>query len=187
VLAYVFWHAPAAGVERERYEETVAQFHRSLARRRPAGLVSSAAFRVADLAWLPGPGYEDWYVIEDFAALGVLNEAAVSRGHVSAHDAAARLAGPGAGGVYRLLEGSPDPACAFEAVWIEKPRGADAPLLAPLLGDGMDAAASGLWQRQLVLGPGAEFCLLADELPAGVAQTRLGRGWRASLAARAPL
>jgi len=74
--------------------------------------------RVAELPWFEAGagdrgseaapaagGYEDWYLIEDFAALGVLNEAAVGRGHRSAHDQVARRFGVGAGGMYGLLEG----------------------------------------------------------------------------------
>ena len=80
-------------------------------------------------------------MVEDFAALGVLNEAAVARGHVSAHDEAARRAGPGTGAIYRLLEGAAAPADARVAVWVDKPRGVPAPMLAGLLGDGMDARA----------------------------------------------
>jgi hypothetical protein len=188
MLAYVFWHVPADGVERAGYESALMRFHRSLARRPPAGFVGSVCFRAGGLAWLPAPdGYEDWYVVEDFAALGVLNEAAIARGHISAHDAAARLAGPGAAGVYRLLEGSPDPSSARVAVWIEKPRGIESPVLGALLGDGIDESAGSLWQRQLVLGPAAEYCVLAQERPAGVAPTRLGRGWSAASAVREAL
>jgi hypothetical protein len=114
---------------------------------------------------------------------GVLNAAAVGRGHLSAHDALARLAGPGTGSVYRLLEGSPSWRQARVAVWIEKPRGVEMPLLAALLGDGMDGAHSGLWQRQLALGPAPEYCLLAGEAPSGVRTGAAPRGWSATVAA----
>ena len=122
-----------------------------------------------------GAGYEDWYVVEDFAALGVLNEAAVGRGHRTAHDARAPRR-PGHRRIYRLLEGcAGSRADARVAVWIEKPRGVESPLLAALLGDGMDGAHAGLWQRQLALGPAPEYCLLAAEPPRG-ARRRACRG-----------
>jgi hypothetical protein len=188
VLAYVFWHRPAPGVEPEGYAAAVSRFHRSLAARPPAGFVRSASLRATGLDWFEtGEGFEDWYVIEDFAAIGVLNAAAVGPGHLTAHDEAARRAGEGTGSVYRLLEGSPTPGSARVAVWIDKPRGIESPLLAALLGDGMDTARAGLWQRQLALGPAPEYCVLAEEAPAGVAPTRLPRGWTAFAAARAPL
>jgi hypothetical protein len=58
------------------------------------------------------------------------------------------------------------------------------PLFAALLGDGMDGAHAGLWQRQLALGPAPEYCILAAEPPSGVHATRLGRGWSATIAQR---
>ena len=107
MLAYVFWHRPAAWVAPEAYAVLLERFHRSLAANPPAGFVHSGCFELAAPNWLgEEPAFEDWYVIEDFAALGVLNEAAVGRGHLSAHDAAARAAGEGTGAIYRLIEGS---------------------------------------------------------------------------------
>jgi hypothetical protein len=188
MLAYVFWHRPAPGVAPEAYAAAIDGFHRSLAARPPAGFVRSVSLRAPAVDWLDGePALEDWYVVEDFAALGVLNEAAVGRGHLSAHDAAARQAGPGTGSIYRLLEGAPTPALARVAVWIEKPRGVEAPLLAALFGDGMDGTHSGLWQRQLALGPAPEYCLLAGETPSGVGPARMPRGWSAKVTPREPL
>jgi hypothetical protein len=186
VLAYVFWHRPADGVAPGDYEDALRRFQRSLTARPPGGFIVSATLRVPGCAWLAGAdAYEDWYVVEDFAALGVLNEAAIGRGHRSAHDDAARQAGPGTAAIFRLLEGSPTPADARVAVWIDKPRGVENPLLAPLLGDGMDAERAGLWQRQLALGPSPEYCLLAREVPAGVdAGRRLAQGWTAVVSAR---
>ncbi len=188
MLAYVFWHRPADGVAPEAYAEAIAHFHRSLAARPPAGFIRSASFHVPEPNWLgEPPAFEDWYVVEDFAALGVLNAAAVGRGHLSAHDAAARHAGPGTASIYRLLEGAASVAEARVAVWIEKPRGVELPLLAALLGDGMDGAHAGLWQRQLALGPAPEYCVLAPEAPSGVGPARLPRGWSATIARRDPL
>jgi len=189
LLAYVFWHRPAAGVAAKAYEQALIRFQRSLAARPPAGFKGSSCLRAASLPWLTGdgPGYEDWYLVDDFAALGVLNAAAVARGHVSAHDEAARRAGPGTGGVYQLLEGHASPADARLAVWIDKPRGAPLPVLGALLGDGMDGARAALWQRQMALGPAPEYCMLAVEAPAGVASSRLAAGWSATSDARQPL
>jgi hypothetical protein len=188
MLAYVFWHRPAPGVAPEAYATVIDRFHRSIAARPPAGFVHSASFQAPPPNWLgEAPAFEDWYVVEDFAALGVLNEAAVGRGHLTAHDAAARHAGPGSGSIYRLLEGTPTLTQVRVAVWIEKPRGVESPLLAALLGDGMDGEHAGLWQRQLALGPAPEYCVLAAEAPDGVGATRLPRGWSATVADRAPI
>jgi hypothetical protein len=188
MLAYVFWHRPAAGVAPEAYGPVIDRFHRSLAARPPAGFVRSASFHVPAPNWLGDtPAFEDWYVVEDFAALGVLNEAAVGRGHLSAHDAAARHAGPGTGSIYRLLEGTATLQDLCVAVWIEKPRGVELPLFAALLGDGMDGEHAGLWQRQLALGPAPEYCVLAAEVPSGVGPARLPRGWSVTVADRAAI
>jgi hypothetical protein len=190
VLAFLAWHRPAPDVARERYESALERFHRSLAHQPPAGFRGSASVRVEQVPWLDGAVYEDWYVIEDWAALGVLEDAAVSRGHVSAHSAAASLTGMETAAVYRLLEGSADPGRASMAVWVAAARGHERPALAQLLGDGIDPERDGLWQRCLVLGPAPEYCLLAGasspegEAPAGVAPSRLPEGWTATTLAR---
>jgi hypothetical protein len=192
VLAYLFWHQPRDPDASEAYEEALTAFHRSLARSLPVGTLASATFRVAELPWLSPSGepelaYEDWYLVEDFAALGVLNEAAVGRGHVSAHDEAARRAGPGTAGVYALIEGEPCAQALGEAslaVWITRPAGSTQRGLGELLGDGMDPAHASLWRRQMNLGPAPEFCLLADESPSGVGAERLPSGWVANVLER---
>ncbi len=192
MLAYVFWHQPRDPAARASYEQALTAFHRSLARSLPVGTLASTTHRIPELPWPGGlgeggPAYEDWYLVEDFAALGVLNEAAVGRGHVSAHDEAARRAGPGAAGVYGLIEGEP---CAQAlgsaslAVWIARPAGSRQRELAELLGDGMDPTQASLWRRQMNLGPAPEYCLLAGELPKGVGEERLPTGWVAVELAR---
>jgi hypothetical protein len=186
VLAYVFWHRPLDGSAIAEYEQAQLAFHRSLARTPPAGFAGSACYRVAELPWLHGlaGGYEDWYFVEDYTALGVLNEAAVGHGHRTPHDALARRFGSGAGGLYGLIEGRllPDLSSIGEAalaVWVARKPGLERRSLGELLGDRMDPRHASLWRRQFVFGPAPEFCLLAREPPAGVATTRLPEGWTA--------
>jgi len=189
VLAYVFWHRPAAGVAQEDYEAALQRFHGSLARNPPSGLSGSATLRAAELPWLAGAGqgYEDWYTLESWSALGVLEAAAVSSGHESAHHEAARRAGGGTAAVYRLIEGELEPGRARLAAWVGRPAGEDDPSVGQLLGDGVSSSKGSLWQRCLVLGPAPEFCLLLEPAQSGLAPSRLPAGWSATLSGRAPL
>lgn len=195
MLGYVFWHRPLHTDAVAEYEQAHVAFHRSLADAPPAGFRGSSVFRLAELPWLAppsatqpssaGPGYEDWYLVDDYTALGVLNEAAVGHSHRGAHDEVARRFGAGAGGLYGLLEGHAHKLdAASTAIWVARPPGAPLSPLGALLGDGIDPERASLWRRQLVLGPAPEFCLLAVQAPAGVAPTRLPQGWRATTSAR---
>ncbi|HEV7943354.1 MAG TPA: hypothetical protein VGP17_11195 [Solirubrobacteraceae bacterium] len=185
MIAYLLWHRPRQGVDPAAYEQAAERFHRSLAHARPAGLRSTALLRADALPWLAGEGwYEDWYLLEDFGALGVLNEAAVAAGHRSAHENIARSFGSGAGALYKLIEGGGDSLAHTLAVWVSRPAGASSPGLGDMLGDGMDREHASLWRRALVLGPAPEYCLLAAEPPAGVSPTRLPQGWQADLRRR---
>jgi hypothetical protein len=187
MLAYLFWHRPVDGIEHTAYERAAEHFHRSLHHNPPAGLRGSALFRTGELPWLAGGGYEDWYLLDDFTALGVLNEAAVAHGHRGAHDDIARRFGEGAGGLYGLREGHADPVGAPLAVWVARPPGEAPRALGELLGDGIDPQHASLWRRQMVFGPAPEYCLLTSEPAAGVAPTRLPEGWRAQTYSREPL
>ena len=92
----------------------------------PAGEAPDALGPAPLEASLGSPVYEDWYLVDDYASLGVLNEAAAGRGHRTPHDEIAGLAGPGAGAVYALLEGEPGAPSlggARSAVWVTtRPR-----------------------------------------------------------------
>src|SRR5262245_61439398 len=102
--AYIFWHYPAAGVETSRYESALSEFHMSLNLSLPKGLLGSSAFRIQSVPWLPvAAGYEDWYQIENSAALDSLDQAAISAALRPTHDAVAHLAAGGDGAFYRLL------------------------------------------------------------------------------------
>jgi hypothetical protein len=179
VLAYVFWHRPAPGVDAAGYETALAAFHAALGDHPPEGFAGSAAYRVPGAPWLPGEvgDYEDWYLVRDWAALGRLNDAAVEGPRAAPHDLVAHRAGAGAGGVYRLLAGEPAPLeAAPHAAWLAKPSGtAYAELGEALAG----AGAAAVWQRQLVLGPAPEYVLLSP--------ARLGLPWPAHHVERVPV
>lgn len=185
MLAYVFWHRPTAGIDAGDYERDQDGFHRSLAARPPDGFRGSACLRAPELPWLDAAGlddsagYEDWYMVDDWAALGVLRQAAVAGGHRTAHDRAARRFGAGTASVMRLCEGAAAPAAARLAVWVSvsgSPQ--EVEIAGLLLGDGMDADA-GLWRRELALGPAPEYCVLGVTEPAGVGKGRLPASWSA--------
>jgi hypothetical protein len=206
MLAYLSWHRAAAGVEPAAYEQALERFHRSLAHQPPSGFCGSSALRLSELPWLApvagaeqAPGYEDWYLLDDWTAVGVLEEAAVAHGHRTAHDTIAGRAGCATGSVYRLVEGrsrgthkgdrppSPDAGEADTAVWVKRAPGHEHPSLGALLGDGMDRERDGLWRRCIGLGPAPEYCLLAADSAAGVSPSRLPAGWVAQRIERAVL
>ena len=130
MLAYVFWHRPAEDVDREDYETRLRAFHQTVD-------ASSACFAVDRLPWKDLDGYEDWYLVEHWAALGVLNATAVN----AEHDAAAAGSAAGWGGVYALVRGA-----------AEVPAGGR-------WSHDDDVSAETSWRRQLVLGPAPQFCV----------------------------
>lgn len=144
VLAYVFWHRPRPDADQDAYEEAQRLFHRELEG-------ETACFRVASLPFEARSGYEDWYLVEDWAALGELNGRAVDRRRRESHDEAAALAAEGWGAIYGLLRGEPLIPRAVE--WREKPRGR------PAAEHATSSRAEVVWRRQLVLGPAPELCL----------------------------
>jgi hypothetical protein len=115
MLAYVFSHRPAGGVEVTVYEDALRRFHAALASAPPSGFVRSSTFKVGDR-------YSDWYLVASSAALDVLNAAAVSGARTPAHDAAAHLAADGVGKLYSLVRGEPPAGSGFE-IQFSKPAG----------------------------------------------------------------
>jgi len=90
MLAYVFWHWPRPDVDASDYQARLARFHRELAASEPAGFRGSRVFAVSSVPGVPEAPelLEDWYFVDDFAALGVINEAAVAAHNREPHDAA---------------------------------------------------------------------------------------------------
>jgi hypothetical protein len=158
VLAYVFWHVPARDVAPADYEARLAAFHERL---RGAVPGPTATVALGAVPWLGGAaGYEDWYLVEDFAALGRLNEIAVSGARKPPHDAAASAAHAGVAGVMGHVAGPllPDPL--GWGAWLQKPAGVPYDAFHAELAGAIGDAASA-WQRQMTLGPATEYCVLA--------------------------
>lgn len=171
MLAYVFFHRAAPGVETPAYETALRRFHSSLAGAPPPGFIGSSTYRV-------GGGYADWYLVDGSAALDVLNEAAVNAARSPSHDAVAHMSSDGAGKLLTLVgrasaartsnSGAGPPEAGFE-IRFSKPAGMGYKDLYARLKPWTDQAELTLWRRMMVLGPPPEFCLLVPseiQLPA---------------------
>jgi hypothetical protein len=161
VLAYVFWHRPAAEVELAAYEDALAAFHVALAEDPPDGFSRSFCHRFERLPWLGdgAPGYEDWYLVEGWTAVGMLESGAVSGSRRGPHDRAAFASAEGAGAVYGFAAGSMDGLASGTRAWFGKPADVAYHEVDALLAPVLQAGAAGLWRRRLVLGPAPEHCL----------------------------
>jgi hypothetical protein len=172
MLAYVFWHWPRPEIERATYVDHLSSFHQTLASNKPSGFQRSAVFRIQDAAWLntSGEAYEEWYLLDDSAAMDKLNEAAVSGACEEPHNRVAREAADGIGGLYRLRVGEENLAQAKFAVWLSKPNGVSYNDFYAALQPVTSQPGVALWGRQMTLGPTQEFCIHSPtpvELPEG--------------------
>ena len=166
MLAYVFWHVPRAEAATREYESLHREFRQALESSAIRGFRGARMFRLGSIPWLGGrSGYEDWYLLDDSAALDVLDAAAITEARQRPHDRVAAQAADGTAGLYGLRLGSQiTPRIAY---WLSKPDGMSyagfESSLAALIADGCC-----LWSRRMVLGPTPEFCLHAPaprELP----------------------
>src|SRR5215216_295993 len=107
MLAYVFWHWPQTSIDQDTYVEHLRDFHETLASNKPPGFQRSVVFRIPDARCLntKGDAYEEWYLLDDSAAMDRINEAAVSGACEESHNRVARAAADGVGGLYRLRTG----------------------------------------------------------------------------------
>ena len=166
MLAYVFWHWPQPETEQESYETSLIDFHGSLMERKLEGFHKSLVFRVRGAPWAErdAPVYEDWYLVENFTALGLLNEGAVTGVSKAPHDRIAHEADGGAGGVYLLRAGRPACSQVRYALWFSKPQGVPYDDFYRAIPSSAIEGGGGLWERQMVLGPAPECCVLAAEV-----------------------
>src|SRR5919202_1809859 len=70
MLAYLFWHEPGPGVDPDRYVDLLRAFHAALRAAPPPSFVRSWSVRLEQAPWDGGPAqpFEDWYLVDDWAA-----------------------------------------------------------------------------------------------------------------------
>ena len=172
MLAYVFWHWPQSTVTPNTYIDHLIDFHNTLASNKPDGFHHSVVFRIHGASWLNtnDEAYEEWYLLDDSAAMDHLNDAAVSGACEEPHNRVAREADGGTGGLYRLRAGDGELSAARCALWLSKPAGMSYKDFYTALEPLTSQPGVNLWGRQMTLGPTSEFCIHSTspiELPAG--------------------
>jgi hypothetical protein len=77
LLAYMFWHWKQAEITAKDYETRQRTFHAALAAEPLSGFLESFSISLSHAPRAAGGGdaYEDWYLVQDFGALGLLNKA----------------------------------------------------------------------------------------------------------------
>ena len=172
MLAYVFWHWPQPVIARAAYEDHLREFQQTLAANKSKGFQQSVVFRIRGAGWLntSDEAYEEWYLLDDSAAMDRLNEAAVSGACEEPHNRVAREAADGTGGLYRLRAGTENLDQAKFAIWLSKPTGVSYKNFYADLQPLTSLPGVVLWGRQMTLGPTTEFCIHSQnpiELPPG--------------------
>src|SRR3954465_8629280 len=163
MLAYVFWHWPRPTVSSGEYETRQRAFHEALRAAPPSGFLRSFTHALSGAPWAGGAlAYEDWYLVDDSAALDRLHDAAVSASRQPSHDIAAAAAAGGTAGLYalRLGEALAAPTVAY---WFAKPEGMKYDVLFDALHPIVKSSRAALWMRRMTLGPATEFCLQSTE------------------------
>ena len=172
MLAYVFWHWPQSTVDPDTYVNHLIDFHNTLAANKPPGFHESVVFRIRGASWLntTDEAYEEWYLLDDSAAMDPLNDAAVSGVCEEPHNRVAREAAGGIGGLYRLRAGQGQLSESRQALWLSKPAGVSYKDFYATLQPLTSQPGVALWGRQMTLGPTTEFCIYSAnpmELPPG--------------------
>jgi hypothetical protein len=172
MLAYVFWHWPQSTVDPNTYIDHLVDFHQTLASNKPPGFHRSVVLRIRGASWhkTNDEAYEEWYLLDDSAAMDPLNDAAVSGACEEPHNRVAREAADGIGGIYRLRAGQEGLSKARFVLWLSKPAGVSYKDFYTALEPLTSQPGVALWGRQMTLGPTTEFCIQSTnsiELPAG--------------------
>src|SRR5262245_2474152 len=163
MLAYVFWHWPRFDADVALYQTNLRSFHRTLGANAPPGFHHSTVFSVKGADWLDttGPVFEEWYLLDNSAAMDQLNDAAVTGACEKPHSVVAKDAAGGTAGLYHLRRGAADLSKKRFGVWFSKPEGMSYKDFFARIDD-EHLARVALWQRQMTLGPTREFCLLGE-------------------------
>lgn len=181
IIAYVFWHSRDGRTPTTEYEQALVAFHEALNANRPSGFIRSQSFHIQQARWIDGDAYEDWYLLDDTAALETLGHGAVSGEMSKPHDGVAMMASFGIAGLYKPAVDDPAGLDAATAVWFAKPVGMSYSSMHSKLRTNQAGFGGRLWQRMLTLGPTAEICLL------GGGRDLLPFGWESVMVVRRPV
>jgi hypothetical protein len=165
MLAYVFWHWPVPQIDALSYQERLLAFHRVLSEHKPEGFLHSSVLLLAEAPWLGRntESYEDWYIVENSAALDPLDQAAVNGPRREPHNQVARWTEGGTAGLYRLRLGKVHLPSVSMAFRFAKPTTTNYDALYTTLQPLVEQTGGCLWVRQMTLGPAAEFCFLCPQ------------------------
>jgi len=165
MLAYVFWHWHGPQIDTNAYQEYLKRFHQTLSEHKPEGFHYSRVLEMEQFPWLERveETYEDWYIVENSAALDLLDQGAVAGVRLEPHNQVARWTEGGTAGLYRLHFGEAHLSSVRFAYRFSKPAGMSYAALYDLLLPLEEQKAGSLWVRKMTLGPGPEFCLHSSE------------------------
>jgi hypothetical protein len=165
MLAYVFWHWPAAQTDPTAYQNALIHFHSTLAKQKPAGFLFSRCLLLASAPWLgrDAATYEDWSLVENSAALDPLNIGAVTGACQEPHQQVAHWTIGSGAGLYQLRAGNAYLPAVHQEYRFNKPAGMSYTDLYTLLQSLVEQSGGNLWTRQMNLGPGPEFCWQSPE------------------------
>lgn len=163
--AFIMWHRPRTDVDADGYRQGLFRFFAALGAARPSGLISICSHWVEAPAPAPdqGAAFEDWYLLEDSAALDTINDAAIDRGCESSHDAAAAASRDEYTGLLRLRSGELRIEDAGAMYWLDKPADQAHLDFLAALEKSLAAHDYAIWTRQMGLSPTAEFCVLTAD------------------------
>ncbi|HLG77496.1 MAG TPA: hypothetical protein VKX46_13855, partial [Ktedonobacteraceae bacterium] len=138
-----------------------------------SGFRFSLVLEMASLPWMAGESevYEDWYLLENSAALDILDATAVTGACREPHTQIARLAEHGTGGLYCLKIGKIEAAQLITTRytnWFSKPSGMSYDSWYEHLHQSQLEQQGTLWRRQMAMGPALEFCLHSSQKLVGM-------------------
>ena len=165
MLAYTVWHHALDEAKQNAYQESLVQFHQTLAENKPQGYLSSVLLSMPGVPWMGEMRtiYMDWYFVENSSSLDPLNDCVLSGIRQEKHDAVAAAT---SGGVTALYQPKSDRTAISNAQfisWLSKPKGMKYPEFFEKLHFIDEDDHASIWMRYMALGPGPEFCVVSKE------------------------
>lgn len=164
MLAYTVWHHASDESKLEHYQNSLIQFHQTMAEEKPQGYISSKLFTMPSVPWMGETQtiFMDWYLIEDSASLDPLNDSVLAGTRKTSHDAVADNTSGGVTALYQPKLGNDQISNVNFITWVSKPKGMKYPNFFQELNFILHDKDASCWMRYMALGPGPEFCVVAN-------------------------